>query len=258
MIDGGSAAQHRSTGLPPSCGAAGRRPAAAANRPAPSNHPPNLLALSLTAPAAARRAVRACGRRLRAAGPHAGGEWLVQIECSVRRQGRGTCCEAVTSLDRGFQPALGTYKCFRPLLPAERAAAGGCIRRHAFRPADGARCSWGGGGCKQRGGADEQHRGSGGAGEANRWLACWLACLLRVGCIELPCTSTQVLLSTTCPLTLCLPAQAAAVLPLPPTSTPLQFSRLHADMQEESRHDRAALQQLASSLAAPASIPLLK
>lgn len=39
---------------------------------------------------------------------------------------------------------------------------------------------------------------------------------------------------------------------------PVQFSRLHADMQEESRHDRAALQQLASSLAAPASIPLLK
>ena len=38
----------------------------------------------------------------------------------------------------------------------------------------------------------------------------------------------------------------------------MQFSRLHADMQEESRHDRAALQQLASSLAAPASIPLLK
>lgn len=43
-----------------------------------------------------------------------------------------------------------------------------------------------------------------------------------------------------------------------PALLPAQFSRLHADMQEESRHDRAALQQLASSLAAPASIPLLK
>ncbi|KAL4433793.1 hypothetical protein ABPG75_000234 [Micractinium tetrahymenae] len=37
-----------------------------------------------------------------------------------------------------------------------------------------------------------------------------------------------------------------------------RFSQLHADMQEESRHDRAALQQLASSLASPSSIPLLK
>lgn len=43
----------------------------------------------------------------------------------------------------------------------------------------------------------------------------------------------------------------------PPVPSP-QFSRLHADMQEESRHDRAALQQLASSLASPSSIPLLK
>ena len=42
------------------------------------------------------------------------------------------------------------------------------------------------------------------------------------------------------------------------SSAPPQFSRLHADMQEESRHDRAALQQLASSLASPTSIPLLK
>lgn len=90
------------------------------------------------------------------------------------------------------------------------------------------------------------------------WLAGWLACcgLDALSCLAHPPKS--MLLSTTCPLTLCLPAQAAAVLPLPPTSTHLQFSRLHADMQEESRHDRAALQQLASSLAAPASIPLLK
>lgn len=43
-----------------------------------------------------------------------------------------------------------------------------------------------------------------------------------------------------------------------PFPHPPQFSRLHADMQEESRHDRAALQQLASSLASPTSIPLLK
>ncbi|KAL4853977.1 Inactive ubiquitin carboxyl-terminal hydrolase 53 [Chlorella vulgaris] len=37
-----------------------------------------------------------------------------------------------------------------------------------------------------------------------------------------------------------------------------RFARLHDDMQEESCHDRAALQQLADSLAAPDTIPLLK
>jgi hypothetical protein len=49
-------------------------------------------------------------------------------------------------------------------------------------------------------------------------------------------------------------SQLTAPNPLPT----LQFARLHDDMQKESCHDRAALQQLADSLAAPDTIPLLK
>lgn len=213
--------------------------------------------------AAARCAVRACGGGLRAAGADAGGEagGMERAEGADRRHLDGCCYRRrrrSSSISKqqqqaGFRtPPRPAVICLTPASPSLAAPSlafyrtSGCGQRPMqirCRP-----CRWS---TWQL--ATTAARTTAPAASRRPWSGCdgpeRARTLPLAPAAFPPCRACRV------------PCRASANRrrdPSPCPAPPPQFSRLHADMTEESRHDRAALQQLASSLAAPASIPLLK